>query len=130
MAAGVAAAALIVPAAAQASVIDTVACSRSHYSTELLFLEHPRSCIVPFSSQTFGFTVDLAHMRWRHWATRTAAAVGRESRQRVTVRAWRLRRCPGADYRVYTRVRVTSRRGVVTASFRPCATQLGQTPVP
>jgi hypothetical protein len=88
--------------------------------------ERPRSCNVFLSSQSFGYSARLSRLQWHHWGASRATATARElnTRLRVRVVAWRLRRDCDGDI-VYSRVRVQGgdgvrRGGVITWSLSPC----------
>ena len=87
--------------------------------------QRPARCTVfDMASETFGLDVQLVSLRWKKWGQRAATATGREGRQAVVVRVWRPRRdCEGLGY-AYTRIRIRSARGVVTAPLSGCPVRL------
>jgi hypothetical protein len=84
----------------------------------------PDLCAITARSDAYGDVVNLRRLHWRAWGERVAKGRGAEVNEPVTVRAWRLRPVSGdaRGVRAYTRLRISSDRGVVTvrrAAWRP-----------
>jgi hypothetical protein len=98
-----------------------MACDRRRTGT-IAYRAQPRACAIDTRSKAYGEVINLRRLHWRGWGDRVAMGWGGEVFEPVEIRAWRLRRICGdaTGARAYTRLRISSDRGVVTARRAAC----------
>lgn len=86
------------------------------------YLAQPRRCAMTARSDAYGKVVNLRRLHWRGWGRRSARGWGAEVNEPVAIRAWRLRPICGdpSGARAYTRLRISSDRGVALVRHAVC----------
>ena len=100
---------------------ELMACDNRRTLT-VVYRSEPRSCPITARSDAYGEVVNLRALHWRGWGDRTARGWGAEVNEPVSILAWRLRPICGdaSGARAYTRLRISSDRGVLTVQRRAC----------
>jgi hypothetical protein len=100
---------------------ELMACDNRRTLT-VVYRPEPRSCPITARSDAYGEVVNLRALHWRGWGDRTAWGWGAEVKEPVSIRAWRLRPICGdaSGARAYTRLRISSDRGVLTVQRNAC----------
>jgi hypothetical protein len=88
----------------------------------IVYRSKPRACAIATQSEAYGKVINLRRLHWRHWGKRAVSGWGVEVNEPVIIRAWRLRPICGdaGRARAYTRLRISSDRGVVTVRRAVC----------
>ena len=100
---------------------ELLPCENRHTGATV-YLARPRRCAIAIPSDAYGKVINLRSVHWRGWGRRTARGWGAEVNETVTIRAWRLRPICGdpSGVRAYTRLRISSARGVATVRRAVC----------
>jgi DNA-binding transcriptional LysR family regulator len=105
-------------------VMSLLSCHETASGGKRRWFEKPSGCHVFAGGGAYGPSIDLTRLRWRGWGGDVAVADALEGGLAVRVRASRRVKVCGGD-RLYTRLQVSSERGLVIEKLPRACTDYG-----